>query len=389
MKPEGSHRGIVLTVGSAAASGCNFLSFVVLPSVFGTTDLQTFTQHNYLGGLYLFTIASSVGPLSVFILNEGSGKSLLRYSAISLAAFIAIGGGAFWLASFPSSYACLIAAVCMHCAGFLLALLIKENRLMLASILQTVQPASFSALILLNEYHLFAIHEWAWAYLVSALICVVAFMATANKSKIMALVHERQRQVAPWQSISGRMLLCISFPLFFQLELILCGTLQTADLGTYAILQKLYSSIAISLFGSLGIFMITHGPRKPSMGSMSTYIIPAIASAVLVLAACGVVLLFGRQQVMTHAVVVEAMIVSMLFTVSNFLALQLTSQRPRSGVRVFAGALLVYLLFFIWQRPASAGGMLVAAGLFFSAYVVLAFCCSLESIGRARAARYR
>lgn len=111
-------KSLMLAVGAALASGFNFYSFVFLPTLVGTANLDEFIRANYLGGLYLFGVGSSIGSFSVYVFAHGKGNALFRYATISLVGLGLLGLGAVSLLDTLMSVVCLGAAFCMQVAGF-------------------------------------------------------------------------------------------------------------------------------------------------------------------------------------------------------------------------------------------------------------------------------
>lgn len=367
-------RSWVLVLGSALASGLNFYSFLILPALTGVSGLEQFVRDNYLGGLYLFGIGSSIAPFSVFVFAGGRRHALARYGLLAALAFGVIGLGGHRLARWPWSYLCMLGAACMHAAGFFLAALMRQGHIRTAALLQTAQPAGFAALVSIERFGSSGGRSWAVLYVLSCVAGLAAFIATSDRRAIADALRGAPSERVDWYGIVTRVALSVSFPLFFQLELILGGNLSGVNVGVYSMLQKLYSSIATSLFGSLGVLMLMRGggQRSGRDGLIDARLaLMSLASAGAVLGVGTVMALIGKAATLSPALIAGCAAVAFMFTLGSFISLKLNAFRPFVGLGAFAGSLAVYLaLFFSW-RPASAGGLLAAAGVFFVVFIGL------------------
>lgn len=373
-------RGLLLSVGSGVASMFNFYSFLIFPSLVGTKMLESFAQDNYLGGFYLFGVGSSIAPLSVFILTSGRRIALKRYVLLSIFSLLAVCLSGYWLARLPWSYFCLLGAVCLHTAGFFLASLISDERIVAASVLQTVQPGLFAVFISLETVWAGVPINWSVAYLLSTLVSLSLFLAASNITRLWQLLAQEPTDVPSWGRIMSRVLLCVSFPLFFQLEQILCGKFSTASLGEYVMLQKLYSSISTSLFGSLGVLMLSRKLQDRQENFIdSKVLLIALASAVCVLMVGTVVIYTGRAALLSVPLVAGCAVVAFFFTLCSFLGLMLVAIRPFLGLQILGFSFVMYLVsFWVW-RPNSEAQLLFFAGGFFCTFFIIASWISSRS----------
>lgn len=370
-------KSLMLAMGSALASGFNFYSFVFLPALSGVGNLEIFVRDNYLGGLYLFGIGSSVAPFSVYVFACGKSLALFRYFSLSLAGLVLVGVVGIGIANMPWSYVCLTAAFCMHGAGFFLAGLIRQERILVASSLQVLQPALFAGLLTLHELGPLSGVNWALLYSLSCLICVLSFAASVNWQWLKSLLSEVASDPSGWGSIMARIALSVSFPLFFQLELILCGHFGHTNLGEYSMLQKLYASVSISLFGSVGVLMLSRSVKSGGdahIGLDRVVIMMALACAACVPLIGGLVVLLGKSKEISMGLILLSTIVAFLYTTSSFLGLKMSAVKPYVGLRFFLCSLLVYGVLFIFMRPDSAFAYLSLAGLFFFVFTGMAVC---------------
>jgi hypothetical protein len=368
--------GWLLVIGSALASGFNFYSFLILPSVTGVASLEHFVRDNYLGGLYLFGIGSSVAPFSVFVLTKGRWPALARYIILASVTCVVIGVGGYRLARWPWSYLCLLAGACMHVAGFFLAVLMRQGRLRTAATLQVAQPALFAILVTLAHIKVVPAPNWALLYSSSCVCGLLLFVGTSDLHAVRELVRAPVTQVVGWQGIVTRVALSISFPLFFQLELILCGKLTDVNVGTYSMLQKLYSSIAISLFGGLGVLFLIRGGEDPTRrhaGIERKVVLMSVASSACVLCVGYVMALVGRAAAIPVSLIAGSALVAFVFTMASFITLAFNAFRPFVALRASGVSFAVYLAVFFAWRPNSPGALLIVAAVFFVTFVGLTF----------------
>lgn len=373
-------RGALLALGSAAASALNFYSFVLFPAWFGVGSLDAFARDNYLGGMYLAGVASSVAPIGIFVLSGGGRQALRRYAGLSAAGLVAVVLGGWSLASAPWSFACLVGAVCMHCAGFLLAALIYEGRAPVAAGLQVLQPAVFAALLTVTRFDDDSgADRWALLYLVSALCCVGSFAAFTRWYELGIALRPVRALPAPWRNLIVRIVLCVSFALFFQAELILCGQFTNIVLGKYTILQKLYSSISISIFGSLGVLMLAKQAREPGSPILSRNVFLLGLFCVCAVMLVGtLVSLTDVSSSLNLPLIAASGATAFIFTVASFINLLMQTNHALRSLQSLLAALAIYLILFFIIRPSSALGMLVLAGCFFSSYVAMSIPVGLK-----------
>ena len=366
-------KNLILAIGAALASGFNFYSFVFLPTLVGTGNLEEFVRENYLGGLYLFGIGSSIAPFGAYVFLSGQGKALFRYAIISVSCFSLLCLGGISLLNTSMSLVCLGAALCMHLAGFLLASLIRQEKILAASVLQVLQPMLFAGLVTLYEFGYSSELNWPYSYSLSCffLIFFIAFFVDWNWL-IDSLSKSTPVQIS-YSSIITRILMSASFPLFFQLELILVGNFSSINLGDYAVVQKLYASVAISLFGSVGLRLVMNRGSSLKDGELlvSSKI---ICMALIVLCAVllvGFSLVFmGKSHKPTAGLVVGSAIVSAIYTVASFISLLANTFQPYLAVRSLFFSLSLYLVAFYLVVPQNSIDLLILAGFAFLVYII-------------------
>lgn len=370
-------KSIALTLGSAIASALNLYSFLIFPAFSSIENMENFVRQNYLGGLYMSLVVASVAPLSIYVFTVGKKFALSRYLNLSLLAFIVIGIFGFGLAQIPWSYICLVAAFFLQAAGFFQAAFIRQERIAVASCLVIFQPFVFAALITMQEFNWIYAEHWASLYLVSCVACVALFASFTDWSWMREVLYTESTVSNSLVSILLRMSISVSFPLFFQLELILFGQFGQFDLGIYAMLQKLYSSISISLFGSVGLLLMNRSVNEGSNSTASinqSVLFMALASSFCVLP-IGVYLVYmGRSIEINVFQIALSAIVAFLFTITSFVHLRLIVARPILALKLLVLSFVFYGLIFVYYMPIFPESYLVCAGSFFVFYLISFYC---------------
>lgn len=366
----------LLSIGAVFASALNLYSFVILPSFVGAGNLEYFIRDNYLGGLYLFGIGSSIASSSIYIFNLGKNQALLQYATISLISFFLIGFGGIYLANIPESYICLVAALGMHTAGFFLAAMIRQGRALAASIVQIIQPMIFSGLLSLREFGFLSELNWTYLYAFSCLFFIIIVVAWTDWKWLSQYLIEPSSSNTSWFSTLGRIALSASFPLFFQLELILVGHHTSAILGDYAVLQKLYASVSISIFGFAGLrIAMINTDLQAGLGKL-------IKTKIFFLAICVSVCVFflgysiffvGRLSILSIQLVVLSAFIAFLYTISSFLFLLMNSFKPQLTFKVFSLSLFVYMSTYYFVSPQKLIEFLMLAGVLFFSYIFFSY----------------
>ena len=371
-------RSFILSLGSGVASAFNFYSFVFLPSLLGTAHLEHFVRSNYLGGLYLFGIGASIAPMAIFILAAGRRSGLWRYIGVSAIAIPAILLGGHWLILSPWSYFCLLGALFLHVVGFFYASLIREERFLTACGVQVIQPFVFAVLISLGLLHIRIVLDWSVAYLISAVLSLVVFLAVSNFERIKNALSLPVSEKIGWTGIISRVAFCVSFPIFFQLELILCGRFSTVNVGVYAMLQKLYASISISLFSAIGVHLLSkHLDSKSGRNrlvDLESVLLAGACSLCTPIIGFGVLFFTHGGKGLNGHLILASGGVAFLFTVCSFVGLRLSALRPVLGLEFFGVSIALYLIGFLILRPETAVRFLFLASLFFGVFLCLAIC---------------
>jgi len=370
-----SSKNFMLAVGAALASGFNFYSFVFLPTLAGTANLDEFVRANYLGGLYLFGVGSSISPFSAYVFTSGKGIALFRYLMISLVGlvFVALGGVSFL--NTTESIFCLGAALCMQIAGFFLASLIRQERVLAASVLQILQPMLFAGLLTLHEFTGYSDLNWPLSYSLSCFIFVVVIAVFGDWNWLSENLTGPALTVTSWRSILVRIILSASFPLFFQFELILIGKFSFINLGDYAMAQKLYASVVISIFGSVGLRLVMVEAEFPKsrapLVNTTVFIMAFIVLCVVLLVGFGLSF-FGKERGISSGLVVGCAIVSAIYTVASYVSLLATRFKPDLAAKALFFSLSLYSVAFYLMAPQNSLSALILSGFLFVAYI--SFC---------------
>ena len=363
----------MMGLGSVIASALNFYSFVLIPSMFGFYQLELFIRANYLGGLYLFVVGSSIAPFSLFVISQGKAQALLKYAITSFICVCLIITFGIITNKPPSSFFCMLAAFLMQCSGFFLADHVQDERYNLAISLPLIQPLFFAALVTLQTNRVLTDYSWTTLYLFSVIIGFLGFLISANWLKLFSVLSMTPKKISSWQSILHFMILCVSFPLFLQLELILCGYFDRVSLGQYAILQKLYSSVASALFGSIGILILSKdlkSEHKKEIRIERPLIIMATFSAICVFLVALIIMQVGTSFKISISTLFATASVAFFFTIASFLALRLVVHSPVLSTKLFLFSCLTYILLFLVLNPTSIIELLFLAGLFFISYII-------------------
>jgi hypothetical protein len=372
-----------LVASGLLASILNFYSFLLLPVLKPSEQLGTFIQHNYLGGSYMAIIGGSVIPMSIFLLNNG-GRVLFRsYFVISfLILFIVVVVGAKFTFP-PYSYYALGAGILLHFQGLPLALMIRQERTKTASFCILVQPLMFA--VLLTFEHLLTSSNLPWIYfwLIASAISAMFFFYLAGWRELIFFINRDEKTNIKLNSLLSRMFIASTFPIFLQLELIFVGTYSSIDLTEFAILQKLYISVSISLFSNLSVLLIAKDLK--ANGSLS--IAPDIRAvlmgllAVIVTTSVGFALaLLDRGERLDIAEIFTAGLVSCAFTVCSYINLRQIQVKPLAAAISFVTALAVYALLFFNFNPMSVIDLMLLGVGYFGTYILVS--CVIESLPR-------
>lgn len=264
----------------------------------------------------------------------------------------------------------------MHASRWIfLAAIIRQERILAASVLQILQPVLFAGLLTLHEFTGFSDLNWPLSYSLSCFTFVIVIALFGDREWLAKNVIGPTSVVTTWRSIFLRIILCASFPLFFQLELILVGNFSLINLGDYAVVQKLYASVAISIFGSIGLRLVMAVGVFPKAGDiLATRKVGFMAFFVLfvVLLVGFIISFFGKGRGPSFELVVGSAIVSAIYTVASYISLLTTTFKPYLAVKALIFSLSLYVVAFFFIAPQTSSAVLMLSGLLFFAYI--SFC---------------
>lgn len=366
--------GGVLVVSSLLASIANMYSFLLVPIAWPTGQLGVFIEHNYLGGSYMALVASSVMPISIFLLNNGGMKSFRSYLLISiLICLVVIIAGA-KITIFPYSSYGVAAALLLHFQGIALALMIKQERTKIAAICILVQPFIFAVLLTCVSLYLPSKVPWIYCWFAASAVSGIFFLSFADWRYFLSLLKSRQSKDISFKNLISRILVACSFPVYFQLELILVGNYSDVDLTEFGILQKLYVSIVISLFANLSALLIA----KDLISNSKLSTLPDIRAFAMALCSMLVVIIAGSLFIFGDkagrfdmADIFSAGFVASLFTVSAFMNLRQIQVSPIVAGVATLFATFIYVGLFFKLTPDSAVDLMLLAGGFFMSYILI------------------
>lgn len=364
------YRALVLPVISGACSVLSFLSFVIFPSIWGTGPLRTFTEHNYAGGLYTFLFASSAMPMALYFDKSDETGLLAKYFAICLCGVLLLLPGVWLLGCSGWGYVCILAAVSIHLIGLSTAMLILENRILRAAVFQVVRPLLFAGAL----FGAVALHSpignWVIPFTAAA-----AFVALAcvifNPELFRGAIRRLTFHARDYRDILLRMVACLSFSLYFQVELIFCGKLTTLDVGVYAMIQKLYASISISLFSTLGVYLLagyTNASRARRKRILALFTAFSVLSGCLVFTGGFAISHLRNGHSITAAMIAAASVLSVVFTIANFVNLYMSTFSPGKSLASMSLALPVFLGAFFLFRPKTYTMLMAESAIYFASY---------------------
>ncbi len=316
-----------------------------------------------------------MAPMAIFVFTVGRKNALSKYAVISALGVAAVILGGNWLVVSPWSYLCLLGAICIHISVFFSAFLIQEEKFIRVVAAQSVQPMLFAFAVTLELVHLIPTYDWSYVYFFSGAVSLGVYLLVANHSKIKQTLTVAPAGSIKWTSIVLRIACCVSFPIFFQLELVLCGRFSSADVGIYSMVQKLYASIPIALSGSIAVHWLAKHMKSGIQAKIcldfESLQLAVICSLCVPLIGFSVLLLARGGRGLTPELILLSAGTAFLFTSSTLANLRLIALRPLIGFRVFGISLAVYILLFTICRPKTNVGFLILAATFFAAFLLL------------------
>lgn len=277
-----NRRLLLLLVGTGLTSLSNFWLYVVVAASDTSGEFSLFVKANYLGGLYLFGIAGSVGIIAMYAFRSGSAKSVLRqYTVLCTVGAVPLLFGCLYTGNALGAILCVISAICMQATGLMIAALIEADRTVLVSLLPPMHPLVFRiALEWMPEHHSM---RWIWCYLIASVLLCSIFVAIGWNHLLAILRKKQTGEETSAKMVLTRMLLATSFGIVLQLDVVFAGTLRHLDLARFAIFQKMYGSVATALSGATVQMVMakTRGSRRGARNAwmLSLSIVAGISGA--------------------------------------------------------------------------------------------------------------
>lgn len=365
----------LLVISAGVASIVNLYTFLVVPLIWPTNDLGDFIVHNYLGATYMALIGSSVIPLSTYLFNNFSKSAILHYWLICAFILITVMIAGMQIAIIPFSYYGIMAAIFMQMQGMNLAFMIGQNNLTTASLCSLVQPFSFALLVTLTNFYDELTWSWMISWVSSATLSVFVFAMANNWKEFLSSNSECMHERIGFKKIISRMFIAASFPVFFQWELIIVGNFTKISLTEFAILQKLYISISISLFSNLSTYFISRDLKKSknlnSAPDLKVFLMAFFGFLVVFCVGSGL-MFFDRSERLEIVEIVFAAFVSCCFTICAYMNLRQTQTSPLIGGISFFISITIHGIVFYFLQPQNKSEIMILAGIFFFTYFLSA-----------------
>lgn len=359
-------------LGAVMASALNFYAFVIAPLLFAVGYLEQFVEDSYLSGFYMASAVSSIMPFCVFMYRLGGQTALQRYVQISLLAALVISICGIGFARLPWSYMMVVGALLMHVAGFYLGALIHRERTILIAMLQCLQPFLFACFITLNQFVVNASIPWSGLYLLSAALAIIIFIATARHHQIWSDITVVQQPKGNTFAVMALIAATVSFPMFFHVELFLIGNFGSVALGEYAILQKLYASVATSLFGSVGFLILNRSfeNKTTEMHFLPKEVIWIAGLAAVSVPVIGLIIfLIDHSNVLTVPTLTLCSTTAFLYTLCSYCAIRLAVIGPTKSLQLVSLSILCYTALFFGLAPDSSQDYMQLSFVFFLIYL--------------------
>ncbi len=249
---------ILSIVGPLIASLSNFCIFIIFPLAFDDSGMGSFIKSNYLGGLYLFGVASSTTPVTLLAFKQKNFTFIFVYFFLSLLLIVLLPvfeysfnlGISFGL----KTYICLFSALFLQYTSFVLAKLVILERARDILTLVIIQPLSFLIILLINIIFNFEI-DWAFIYFFSCMASV--YFAQQLNSDLRPIFFGYTSSI---KSVLAKLIAVmiggVGISLFLQIEQIFVGRVLYLDIEKFVIFQKIYSSIPIALLTIYGSYLV-------------------------------------------------------------------------------------------------------------------------------------
>lgn len=244
-----TRRLLILLVGTGLTSLANLWLYIVVAASDSSGQFALFVKANYLGGLYLAGIAGSANVVAMYAFRSGSAKSVLwRYVILSGAVAIPLLVGGLFTGNPLGASLCILSAICMQIAGLMIAALIEADRPVLVFFLTPLHPIMF--LIALEWLPEELSMRWVWCYFLASVLLCLKFVLAGWGHLSSSLQEQMTCIETSTKDVMARMLLATSFSVALQLDLIIAGTLRHLNVADFAIMQKIYGSVATAVNGS-------------------------------------------------------------------------------------------------------------------------------------------
>ena len=365
---------LISSIVTLVASALNLLSFVVFPTIFSLYQFNSFVEHSYLSGFYMAIVVSSVAPISIFLLRNCDFGEFKKYVWLSAALAFSIGVVGSSFAFFPWSYVMVAAAILMHISGAYLGAMIFQERHIAIMCLQVVQPATFTGLIVVNQFVFDSSIPWSILYLTSACAAVAMHLFVAQHKHIASQLYSSEKKGSSEHYVLPRILANLSFPLFFHVELFVVGNFSALAVGEYAVIQKLYMSVSTSFFGVAGVVLL-----KRDIAESLTFrnSIPRVVFLVGAMASVSVITLgfllhfLSPGSFWPFKFFIYGSVLSFIYVVCSYCNMKLSLLRPLKAFQFFLASLLVYILVFWFVSPEAFTQFLLLSALFFATFLTL------------------
>lgn len=354
----------LLVLSSLFTSGINFIIYVIYPFLTGASSLEMFIRDNYAGGFYLFGLASSVSVVTTRLISFHDKKSVIRYAQLSILAGVIILLFLHQYIMTLTALSCILAAVILHINGFILTFLIRLKKIRACAILQIVQPLIFLVgIVLASNYEIM----WSYFYLISVVIAFLFFLRLMSKYECCNLFSENvSRTTISFRSLLKLIFACMSFPLFFQLELFFVGEFTSINLGQYTIIQKMYSSVSVAMFGGLLVYM--YDETKQGFHWRKILTLPLISASLVFFLA---IFLNSIEKFFNVHLFFVTIITSYIFSVAMFISFAMNVTNVSLNLKLLFFSVLIYSFVLFNSEIHSVYQMLLVTLLFYGVYVFL------------------
>ncbi|PMH10117.1 hypothetical protein [Vibrio splendidus] len=358
----------LLILSSLITSGVNFLIFVIGPTFYGFQELSVFVRNNYVGGIYLFSVASSISIVSSVLLSRKNIAALTLYIKSCVLIF-----AVFFLflvyfnfdRSFVNSIICLLSALILHILGFYVASLIYKESIAVCFCLQISQPLLFFSGILLFSPHV----DWAKIYFASTLLTLILFSIKLDFGWIKKR-FTNNKETMTFTELAMIIISSMSFSLFFQFEQIFVGEFTSIDLGHFVSIQRLYTSVSVALFGTMLTYLYKNrvgdsDKELPRIFGLIHY--PLLSVFAVTALMIGMNLLALSDYTLNQVILVSS--VSYLFGLSMFISFFMSIDHPLLNIGIMLSSSLIYGLIASVSKISTIQDVCIMTTIFFGVYL--------------------